>query len=403
LDVPDHDSVAEAHREEMERIAEHADMLLWVTDPEKYADKAMHDYLARLSGHGSVTAMVLNKTDQLAPEDADRCLADLGRLLTKAGLAKVPVIGMSAADGDGTDQLTGLLTDTVERRQAMVDRLTADTALAATELLQQLGPGSDRREVPKDVERTLAAELVGASGLATVTDAVARGHRRDAASKVGWPFTRWARRLRPHPLGRFHLGQGSAGRASLPAPSGAQVARVTGAVRDTTRAVSRDLTDPWPDLLVAAGTPDSAVLNDRIDVAVADAARIGRGNSPRWWQLVNLVQLLLAAAVVVGVVWLGLLAVAAYLRIPEPPTPDYRGVPIPTGLLLIGVAVGLVLAFVAGRSARIGGRRRAAAVTRRAERAVSEVADELIITPLNQELTNRQDLHRLLVTAGGTP
>lgn len=73
LDVPDHDSVATAHREEMERIAEHADVLVWVTDPEKYADKAMHDYLARLRGHGAVMALVLNKIDLLGDDDAEAC------------------------------------------------------------------------------------------------------------------------------------------------------------------------------------------------------------------------------------------------------------------------------------------------------------------------------------------
>ena len=34
------------HRLEMERIAEHADLLLFVTDPEKYADAALHRYLS---------------------------------------------------------------------------------------------------------------------------------------------------------------------------------------------------------------------------------------------------------------------------------------------------------------------------------------------------------------------
>lgn len=402
LDVPDHDSVADAHREEMERIAEHADMLLWVTDAEKYADKAMHDYLARLSGHGAVTAMVLNKTDQLTETDAERCRVDLGRLLGDAGLDSVAVLGISALAGTGVAQLRELLAETVGQQQAMVDRLTADTTLAATELLQELGPAAGKAEVPKKVEQTLASELVDASGLATVTDAVAAGHRRDAAKKVGWPFTRWARRLRPHPLGRFHLGEGSTGRASLPTPSGVQVARVTGAVRDANRAISDGMSAPWPDLLAQAGTPDQDVLNDRIDVAVAESARVGSRGGPRWWQLFNLLQIVLALAVLAGVVWLGLLAVAAYLRIPEPPTPDYRGIPIPTGLLIGGLLLGLLAAFIGGRLARVGALRRARSVRQRAERAVGEVADELIITPLNDELERRQDLHRLLAAAGGT-
>lgn len=401
LDVPDHDSVADAHREEMERIAEHADMLLWVTDAEKYADKAMHDYLSRLSGHGAVTAMVLNKTDQLTERDAERCRVDLGRLLGGAGLGEVSVLGISALTGSGVDELRTLLGRTVDHQQAMVDRLTADTTLAATELLAELGPAG-KAEVHKGIEQKLTAELVDASGLKTVTDAVAAGHRRDAAKKVGWPFTRWVRRLRPHPLGRFHLGEGSTGRASLPTPSGVQVARVAGAVRDANREVSKGMPEPWPELLATVGTPDPEILNDRIDTAVAESARSNKTGSPRWWQLFNALQLVFALAVVAGAVWLGLLAFAAYLRIPEPPTPDYRGVPIPTGLLLGGILLGLLFAFIGARLARVGGLRRARSVRQRSERAVGEVSEELIISPLKQELEARQDLHKLLVTAGGT-
>ncbi len=184
--------------------------------------------------------------------------------------------------------------------------------------------------------------------------------------------------------------------------SGVQVARVTGAVRDANRAASEGLAEPWPELLAEVGTPDEAALNDRIDVAVSEAARQSQTGDPRWWQVVNLLQIILALAVVAGVVWLGLLAFAAYLRIPEPPTPDYRGIPIPTGLLIGGLLLGLLVAFVASRLARVGGLRRARSVRQRAERAVGEVADELIIDPLKQELGRRTDLHQLLVTAGGT-
>ncbi|MEM7274333.1 MAG: GTP-binding protein [Actinomycetota bacterium] len=402
LDVPDHDSVAEAHREEMERIAEHADLLLWVTDPEKYADKAMHDYLGRLSSHGAVTAMVLNKVDQLDDPDVEACRSDLVRLLGAAGLGEAPVIPLSATEATGVADLTDLLASTVAGQRATVDRLTADVATAATELLGAGGEPGGPSEVPDRVGRDLATALADASGVGIVADAVAAGHRRDAARKVGWPFTRWARRLRPHPLGRLHLDRGSSGRASLPAPSGVQVARTAGAVRDATAAVSADLEPPWPAVLAEVGTPDPATLNDRLDAAVTTAVRHDRGRPPRWWSAVNAVQLALAAAAVTGVGWLTLLAVAAYFRIPEPPTPDLRGIPLPTGLLIGGVLAGLLVAVIAGRLARAGGSRRARAVRRRATEAVELVADDLVIQPMQQELARRRDLRRLLRTAGGT-
>ena len=123
LDVPDHDSIADAHRQEMERIAEHADLLVWVTDPEKYADKALHDYLGRLSGHGAVMTLVLNKIDLLTPAEAEACRVDLKRLLVEAGLDETPVVPLSALSGHGRDKLLALLADAVGSKQAAVERL----------------------------------------------------------------------------------------------------------------------------------------------------------------------------------------------------------------------------------------------------------------------------------------
>ena len=72
----------------------------------------------------------------------------------------------------------------------------------------------------------------------------------------------------------------------------------------------------------------------------------------------NGLQLALAIAAVAGAVWLGLLAFGAYLRLPDVPTPEYRGIPIPTGLLVGGVILGLLLALLARRLASIGAKRR---------------------------------------------
>ncbi len=411
LDVPDHDSVAVEHRLEMERIAEHADMLLWVTDHEKYADKAMHDYLRRLGGHGAVTAMVLNKTDQLDEADVDRCAADLGRLLADAGLDGAPIHAVSAVTGDGVEGLKRELAEAVSRQRAVVDRLLADTRQAAEALTAELGSPGDRRstggpsgkELDKRLDRTaktLAQDLVGASGLDAVCSAVEAGHRRDAASRTGWPFTRWVRKLRPHPLRRLHLGQGTAGRSSLPEVSGVQKARTEGAIRTAASDVTEGLPAPWPDLIRDAAAPDPTTLNDRLDRAISDSVRAQRSKKPAWWLVVNFLQTVLAVATLAGAGWLGLLAFGAYLRLPEPPTPEYRGMPIPTGLLLGGIVLGLLVAFLAGRFAALGARRRSRAVRKRAEEAVRTTSDELVIEPIRAELDRRRELQRLLTAAG---
>ena len=69
LDLPDFDSVETAHRLEVDRIVELADLLVWVVEPQKYADAALHhDYLRPLSTHDESMAVVLNQADLLASE-----------------------------------------------------------------------------------------------------------------------------------------------------------------------------------------------------------------------------------------------------------------------------------------------------------------------------------------------
>nr|WP_051876357.1 hypothetical protein [Cellulosimicrobium sp. MM] len=98
LDLPDHDSVVVEHRVRAERLVERADLLVWVVDPQKYADAALHErYLRPLAGHGSVVVLVLNQVDRLTPADADACLADLRRLAAEDGLADARVLGSRPA------------------------------------------------------------------------------------------------------------------------------------------------------------------------------------------------------------------------------------------------------------------------------------------------------------------
>jgi hypothetical protein len=100
-------------------------------------------------------------------------------------------------------------------------------------------------------------------------------------------------------------------------------------------------------------------------------------------------------------VWLGALAVTSYLKLSEPPTPDVSAIPVPTALLIGGVALGILLAVLCrvlvGRSAR----KRARRADRRLRAAVDEVTDELVVAPLRAELDAYQRTIDGLRVAGG--
>ena len=59
-----------------------------------------------------------------------------------------------------------------------------------------------------------------------------------------------------------------------------------------------------------------------------------------------MLQWLLFVAALAGAVWLGVLAVMAYLQVSTPDPPSSGGLPLPTALLLGGVAAGILLALV---------------------------------------------------------
>ena len=127
LDLPDHDSVVTASMAAVDRLAKLADMVIWVLDPQKYADAAVHNrYLIPLAGHASVFTVVLNQIDTLPPEQIRDCEQDLRRLLDAEGLTDTPVLPVSARTGEGLGDLRALLIQTVRRNRAVTDRIAAD-------------------------------------------------------------------------------------------------------------------------------------------------------------------------------------------------------------------------------------------------------------------------------------
>ncbi len=127
LDLPDHDSVVTGSAALVDRLVKLVDMLVWVLDPLKYADAAVHrKYLVPLAGHAAVTMVVLNQVDTLSPDQAADCEADLRRLLDAEGLTETSVLVTSALTGAGLDELRLSLATAVATRRAAVDRIAAD-------------------------------------------------------------------------------------------------------------------------------------------------------------------------------------------------------------------------------------------------------------------------------------
>lgn len=392
LDLPDHDSIAAAHRHEVERLVQVVDVFCWVVDPQKYADAALHDqYLQRFAAHGSVTLVALNQVDRLSADDRRACLVHLGQLLDEDGLVGVRIVATSATTGEGVAELRRELSARTAERRAVVRRLDADLDWLAADLFSSCGDVTPR-PVPRVTRDALVTAAAKVAGVDVVAAAVGAAYRHRSAMVAGWPPVRWVRKLRPDPLKRFGLGSGrvtgneqqSVRRTSLPPASADASAALGTAGRDLVDAVAEGLPLHWRDSLDATITAPVQSLGDSLD---RDVASTELPVAPaRWWAVAGAMQRILTFAMVVGMVWLGVVFVVAWFQLPNVPTPRLGVVPLPTMLALGGAALGLLLAALGRRAASVGAARRARAARVTLSAGVARVVDEEVIAPTNAEL-----------------
>jgi len=395
LDLPDHDSTKPAHRLEVDRLVEMVDLLVWVVDPQKYADEALHSgYLRRLAGHESVMLVVLNQIDRLAPAEVEMCRTDLRRLLDADGVDSVSLLTTSATRGDGVEKLRAVLGEVVKHRAVAIERAAAD--LDATGEALEAGVGETEATAAElGADDELVKALSRAAGVPAVLDAVAADYGRRAARRVGWPFTRWANRLLPDPLKRLRLGPVEEdvrrlARSALPAATPAQRSGVELAVHEVTTKAAQTLPPRWAQAVRAAADNPESDLTDALGTAVMSVDL--ESSEPSWWWGMAALQLLFAGAAVIGFAWLAVLGVAGWLGVHVADPPRLGSVPVPTVLLLVGVVAGLVLAGAGRWLTGLAARRRRRRVAGRVRAAIAWQAQSRVLQPVLEVL----DRHRVV-------
>ncbi|MGJ7440991.1 GTPase [Aquipuribacter sp. MA13-6] len=406
LDMPDHDSRETAHRMDVDRLVDRIDLIVWVVDPQKYADETLHaDYLRRLRGHDDVLLVVLNQADRLTPEDRDAVLADLQRLVREDGLPRATVMATSTVTGEGVEDLRGLFADAVASRAMALGRARAalrETAAGLRRGVADDEPGID--EVGGDDRLTDA--LAGAASVPAVVSAVESSYRRDASAYIGWPLTRWVSRLRRDPLKRLRLEDPrlsgdltGLARSSVPEPTRAQLARVDLAERQLLGTATEGLPERWAESVRQAPVRTDD-LRDALDQAVLSTDLTFK--RPAWWVLVGFLHVVLAAAALVGLLGLLALFVLDFLQVPYPDLPTVPGLPawlplpLPTALTVIGLLGGALLTLLAGTFVPGRARARAETAQLRLEVAVGKVARERVLVPVADVLADHRRCRDLL-------
>ncbi|WP_381568441.1 GTPase [Streptomyces eurythermus] len=386
VDLPDHDSAAVQHREQVDRILKLVDAVIWVVDPEKYADAMLHErYLRPMAGHAEVMFIVLNQVDRLPGDAADQVLDDLRRLLDEDGIALgehgepgATVLALSALTGEGVGELREALGEFVAERGAAARRVAADLDAAAAGLRPMY---ATRRRVglTEEAREEFAARLADAVGATAAGEAAERAWLRNANRACGTPWLR---------LWRWYQGRGEAttGRHAVRGQADEEATarqRVEQAVRTVADRASAGLPAPWAQAVREAAVRGSQGLPEALDALSARAGLPpGRPPRPGWWPVAVLVQAAMTLLQVVGGGWLA--GQIAGLMAPN------LGVPVL--LMVCGIVGGPLVEWGCRMAARGPARRYGQEAERRLREAAAGCGRARVLDPVAAELLRYREV-----------
>ncbi|MEV5983626.1 YfjP family GTPase [Streptomyces sp. NPDC052051] len=386
IDLPDHDSAAVRHREEVDRVLALVDAVIWVVDPEKYADAVLHErYLRPLARHAEIMFVVLNQVDRLPGEAADHVLDDLRRLLDSDGIALgeygepgATVLALSALTGEGVGELREVLGQFVAERGAAARRVAADVDGAAARLRPVYAAGQ-RMGLTEEAREEFAERLADAVGATAAGEAAERAWLRDAGRACGTPWLRLWRWCR-------HRNDPATGRLSVPASADAEATarqRVEQAVRTVADHAASGLPAPWAQAVREAAARGAQELPEALDeLAARVATPPERPPRPGWWPATVLAQASMTLFQVIGTLWL--LGQALGLMSPN------LGVPVL--LMALGVVGGPAIEWSCRMAARAPARRYGLETERRLRDAAAGCGRARVLDPVAAELLRYREV-----------
>ncbi|MFJ1841851.1 GTPase [Streptomyces sp. NPDC088146] len=432
VDLPDHDSAAPGHREQVDRVLALVDAVIWVVDPEKYADAALHErYLRPLAGHAEITFVVLNQIDRLPGDAADQVLDDLRRLLDEDGMALgehgepgATVMSLSALTGEGVGELREVLGRFVQGRTAAARRLSADVDAAAARL-RPVYVAEGRPGLGERAREEFADRLAEAVGAAAAGQAAEREWRRNAGRACGTP---WLRLWRWYESTRR---PGSLECPVRPAPPEEELTarqRVEQAVRTVADEAADGLPGPWAQAVREAAVNGAEGLPEALDelaekaggedgrgrtascssggpgggaggatvmatgvagaCGVAHSGRVGgKPPRPRWWPAAVLAQASMTLLQIFGGLWL----VGQIVGVLEP------GFLTPALVMLAGVVGGPLVEWSCAAAARGPARRYGQEAERQLREAAAACGRARVLDPVAAELVRYREVRERYV------
>ncbi|MDO4888605.1 MAG: FeoB small GTPase domain-containing protein [Actinomycetaceae bacterium] len=394
VDLPDLDSVECEHRRIADSVIERADVVIFVLDPQKYADAVIHkDYLQSFVEHGAVSIVALNQIDRVAESEREGVLADVAELVARDGL-DATVVATSAATGEGVESLRQMLLELAQERQAVRLGLAADLRSEGARLAYAVR--SDGGRAVRNGDRAdfepVARAVAQAAGAEDVARAAEQSYLLRAGKATAWPPARFVKRG-IDPLVR--LGLVSAGGRDRPPERASNMvagssAAARSAVSDYATASLSALPESWRKGVAVDVDAAASELVESAD-ALAAGVDLEHRRRPGWWGVVGLGHFLFFACAVAGLGWLAALAASGWLRIRIPEPPYVGPVSMPALLAIGGLAAGWALSALAKRWRVRSAARARSRVRQRLVDAVGSRAEQTIESPLERERSRYAD------------
>ncbi len=414
LDLPDHDSVLGHATDLVDNLVGLSDLMIWVLDPQKYADAAVHRrFLVPLAGHSEVIAVVLNQSDLLTASQIEDCVQDLRRLLDSEGLHDAQILVTSAKTGDGIEELRKLLVNTVSARKATVARIAADVDMLVSQFepygaVEGADSDSPDETLPTGTTRDLVTAFAAAAGVGGIGDALRSARELRALDYVGWPVSWLVERLSSRdPIRKIRLGKIWADLRGVTAgPAGMQQAEIDNALTQVADERVPALPKPW------SRTVRTAVRSRAEDIPAAVGAEIGAALPAdaavdRWWRTVGVLQGLLLGCVLVGVAWCVALVILGLAGVGSPGMPKLFTsswyLLWGAGLVVFGLVGGWLTARICTRAVSAAANRETDLLRRDIDERLAGVARELVLAPAELELAELDRFRDELRIAAGEP
>ncbi|MBR6459247.1 MAG: 50S ribosome-binding GTPase [Actinomycetaceae bacterium] len=171
LDLPDHDSIEIGHSVLVDSILPMVDVLIWVLDPQKYADHLIHDaYLAQMRRRKDYMVVVLNQIDTVMPERREALLDDVRTKLDADGLGDVPLYAVSAVEKEGLASVENELKKAIATTAANV--ATAEAELDAIRARLGAGVGESEAVVDEELLASTSNQIARAAGIPAVVESL---------------------------------------------------------------------------------------------------------------------------------------------------------------------------------------------------------------------------------------